>query len=125
MRKRPEKDGVGQLVLQIAFPEGKASDGTQETEDNGLEASGVPSAVRSKPGRRRKWYSLIDKVDALPNLQAAWAQVAANRGAGGIDGMSIEQFRANADQRLEQLAQDLRSKSYRPQPVRRVFIPKR
>jgi RNA-directed DNA polymerase len=111
-------------VLQIAFPQGEASDGTGETEANGLEASGVSSAARSKPERKRKWYSLIDKVYALPNLQAAWEHVAANRGAGGIDGMSIEQFRENADQRLEQLARDLRSRSYRPQPVRRVFIPK-
>jgi RNA-directed DNA polymerase len=124
MRKRPEKDGGGQLVLPIAFPEGTASDGTQETEDNGLEASGVSSAVRSKPERKRQWYSRIDKVSALPNLQAAWAQVVAHRGAGGIDGMSLEQFRATADQRLEELAQDRRRKSYRPQPVRRVFIPK-
>jgi RNA-directed DNA polymerase len=124
MRKRPEKDGVGQLVLQIAFPQGEARDGTGETEANGLGASGVSSAARIKPERKRKWYSLIDKVYALPNLQAAWEHVAANRGAGGIDGMSIEQFREHADQRLEQLAHDLRSKSYRPQPVRRVFIPK-
>jgi len=124
MRKRPEKDGVGQLVLQIVFPQGEASHGTQKTQDNGLEASSVSSAARSKPERKRKWYSLIDKVYALPNLQVAWEHVAANRGAGGIDGMSIERFRENADRRLEPLAQDLRSKSYRPQPVRRVFIPK-
>jgi RNA-directed DNA polymerase len=124
MRKRPAKDGVGQLTLQIVFPEGEASDGTQETEANGPAASSAPPTARSKPERKRKWYSLIDKVYALPNLQRAWQQVAANGGAAGSDGMTIATFRANADQRLEQLAEDLRAKTYRPQPVRRVFIPK-
>jgi RNA-directed DNA polymerase len=124
MRKRPVKDGVGQLVLQIAFPEGTASDGTGETEANGREASGSSAAVGSKPERKRKWYSLIDKVYALPNLQQAWQQVAANGGAPGSDGMTIAKFRENADQRLAALATDLRAKTYRPQPVRRVFIPK-
>ena len=76
MNKRPEKDGVGQLVLQIVFPEGSTRDGTEETEDNGLAASSSSSAVGKKPERKRKWYSLIDKVYALPNLQRAWTCVA-------------------------------------------------
>jgi RNA-directed DNA polymerase len=123
-RKRPAKDGVGQLTLQIAFPEGTASDGTEETQDNGLEASSGPPAVGSKPERKRKWYSLFDKVFALPNLQRAWQQVAANGGAAGSDRMTIAKFAENAEERLAQLAADLRAKTYRPQPVRRVFIPK-
>jgi group II intron reverse transcriptase/maturase len=124
MRKRSEKDGVGQLVLQIVFPHGEASDGTEETQANRPGASGAPPATRSETERKRKWYSLFDKVCAFPNLQQAWERVAANRGAPGIDGVTIAQFRENADERLTQLAQDLRQKSYRPQPVRRVFIPK-
>src|SRR5438045_257021 len=122
--KRPAKDGVGQLTLQIAFPAGTASDGAEETQDNGLEASSGPPAVGSRPDRKRKWYSLFDKVFALPNLQRAWQQVAANRGAPGSDGMTLAKFAESADQRLEQLAADLRAKTYRPQPVRRVLIPK-
>lgn len=124
MRKRWEKDGVGQLVLQIVFPHGETSDGTEETQANRPGASSAPPATRSETERKRKWYSLFDKVYALPNLQRAWAQVAANRGAPGIDGVTITQFRENAEERLAQLSQDLRQKSYRPQPVRRVFIPK-
>lgn len=122
--KRPAKDGVGQLTLQIVFPEGQASDGTEETQDNGLGASSGPPAVGKKPERKRKWYSLFDKVFALPNLQRAWQQVAANGGAAGSDGLTIARFAENADQRLAQLSADLRGKTYRPQPVRRVFIPK-
>jgi RNA-directed DNA polymerase len=121
---KPPEDGVGQLVLQIVFPTGEASDGTEETEANGRDASTSPSAARRKPEPKRKWYSLIDKVYALPNLQTAWRQVAANGGAPGIDGQTIAQFREKAEERLQQLAQELRNKTYRPQPVRRVFIPK-
>ena len=124
MRKQPAKDGVGQLVLQIVFPEGRTSHGTEETQENGPEASSAPPAARSQPERKRKWYSRIDKVYTLSNLQQAWQQVAANGGAPGSDGMTIAKFGATADQRLEQLAADLRAKTYRPQPVRRVFIPK-
>jgi RNA-directed DNA polymerase len=124
MGKRPEKSGVGQLVLQIGFPEGEPNDAAGETQDNGLEASTASPTAGSKPERKRKWYSLIDKVYALPNLQAAWRHVAANGGAPGVDGQTIEQFREQADERLAHLSQDLREKSYRPQPVRRVFIPK-
>jgi RNA-directed DNA polymerase len=111
-------------VLQIVFPSGKASDGAGETEANEREASPTPSAARRKPERKRKWYSLIDKVYALPTLQDAWRHVAANGGAPGIDRQTIDQFRERADERLRELAKDLRSKTYRPQPVRRVFIPK-
>jgi RNA-directed DNA polymerase len=124
MGKPPAKDGVGQLTLQIVFPEGEASHATGETEDNGPRASSAPPTTRKKPERKQKGYSLIDKVYALPNLQRAWRQVAANGGAPGSDGMTLAKFAENADQRLAQLAADLRTKTYRPQAVRRVFIPK-
>ena len=147
MRKLPEKDGVGQLVLQIVFPTGETSHGTGETEVSrsgtrregatGLGASSGAPAVRSTTEReetdpsgrrpsagRRKWYSLIDKVYALPNLRAAWAKVKANGGQPGGDRLTLEQFEATAEARLAQLAEDLRRKTYRPQPVRRVYIAK-
>jgi RNA-directed DNA polymerase len=63
-------------------------------------------------------------VFALSNLQAAWERVAGNRGAAGINGMTIAIFTRNATARLQHLSQELRNKTYRPQPVRRVHIPK-
>jgi len=72
----------------------------------------------------RRYYSLYDKVYAPANLQRAWEQVRANRGAPGSDGQSIEQFEAKAAQYLEGLREQLREKRYRPRPVRRVYIPK-
>ena len=117
-------DGVGQLAFTFAFPAPGAKDGTEETEENGSEASLQPAATRSKPARKRKWHSLIDKVYALRNLQSAWERVRANGGAPGVDGITIAQFAEGADARLQRLAEDLRAKTYRPQPVRRVFIEK-
>lgn len=124
MRKRPEKNGVGQLTLQIVFPSEQTSDAAEETQDNGLETSSAVSVLTSKSERKRKWYSLYDKVYSIPNLWAAWLKVRANNGAAGIDRMTVKRFDEDAYARIEQLQTDLRNKTYRPQPVRRVFIPK-
>jgi RNA-directed DNA polymerase len=82
----------------------------------------VSALVNGVKGGR--WFSLIDKVIAPATLQAAWAKVRANRGAAGVDGQSVERFEAQADLYLRELADGLRDGSYRPQPVRRVDIPK-
>jgi RNA-directed DNA polymerase len=71
-----------------------------------------------------KWYSLSDKVYNPRTLKAAWKKVAANRGAAGVDKVSIKRFRANAQFYLKEMERDLRSGAYRPSPVRRVNIPK-
>ncbi len=71
-----------------------------------------------------RWYSLMDKVYAPATLQAAWAKVRAKGGAAGVDGQSIDRFAARADDYLSELATALRTDRYRPQPVKRVDIPK-
>ena len=71
-----------------------------------------------------RWYSLIDKVHASATLAAAWEKVRANAGAAGVDGQSIERFERGAQLYLAELATALREDSYRPQPIRRVDIPK-
>jgi RNA-directed DNA polymerase len=43
-----------------------------------------------------KWFSLIDKVYNAKTLKAAWKRVAANKGAAGVDKISIKRFRSNA-----------------------------
>lgn len=74
--------------------------------------------------RGGKWHSLYDKVYRLTNLRAAWKRVEANRGAGGVDQMSIATFAKDADERLEKLSETLRIGTYKPLPVRRRYIPK-
>jgi RNA-directed DNA polymerase len=71
-----------------------------------------------------KWYSLIDKVYAPATLALAWTKVQANQGAAGVDGQSVERFAAKADEYLSELSAGLRTGIYRPQPVKRVEIPK-
>lgn len=71
-----------------------------------------------------KWFSLVDKVNRPPTLEAAWRKVARNQGAAGVDGQSIEGFAAQADRYLQELHHALKEGSYRPQPVKRVAIPK-
>src|SRR5579884_3147827 len=76
------------------------------------------------PTGARKAHSLIDKVYKRKNLQIAWERVKANRGAGGVDGESIDAFDEQLDERLSQLHEELRTDQYRPQPVRQRVIPK-
>jgi RNA-directed DNA polymerase len=71
-----------------------------------------------------KWHSLIDKVSRLDTLMLGWTQVERNAGAAGVDRVSVERFAQARDSYLAELASTLRDGSYRPQPVRRVYIPK-
>ena len=70
------------------------------------------------------WYSLIDKLWRVETLRLGWQQVKANKGAAGSDHQSIAQFEAREDQHLERLVQELRTGTYRPRPIRRVYIAK-
>ncbi|MFM9280850.1 group II intron reverse transcriptase/maturase [Paenibacillus jiagnxiensis] len=76
------------------------------------------------PTKKRRWYSLIDKVWAMPNLEEAFKEVKANRGAPGVDNVTIKVFEANLEDNLRALQTALRTKSYTPRPVRRKYIAK-
>lgn len=67
---------------------------------------------------------LLEQVLARSNLQRAWEQVRANRGAPGIDQMTLEGFPAWAQAHWAEVKEALWQGRYRPQPVRRVEIPK-
>ena len=74
--------------------------------------------------RGGKWFSLIDKVYRKETLKAAWHKVKDNGGAAGVDGQSVERFGMRVELYLEELERALRTQEYRPQPIRRVEIPK-
>lgn len=70
------------------------------------------------------YYSLYDRMLNERGLLQAFAKVKSNKGAPGIDGQTIADFAEHLSEEIAQLASELRTKSYRPQPVRRVEIPK-
>jgi RNA-directed DNA polymerase len=74
--------------------------------------------------RGGRWHTLIDKVYALPTLRAAFARVKANRGAPGVDHVTVAMFDARLDANLAALSEALRTGTYRPQAIRRHWIPK-
>jgi RNA-directed DNA polymerase len=71
-----------------------------------------------------KWFSLVDKVYALPNLRAGFKKVKANGGAAGVDHQTIEMFESHLEENLAKLAKSLKEGNYRPQAIKRVWIPK-
>jgi len=71
-----------------------------------------------------KWFRLIDKVYALPNLRRAFARVKANQGAAGVDHVTVEEFERDLEANLGKLSQELAEQKYRPQAVRRTWIAK-
>jgi RNA-directed DNA polymerase len=80
-------------------------------------------AAKAQP--QRTFGVLYDKVCSLEVLWVAWEQVRRNRGAPGIDGETVEAIAAKGvEQFLSELQTELLQQRYRPQPVRRVYIPK-
>ena len=81
-------------------------------------------APRSPDEKRRKLHSLMGQVLDLRRLRAAYEAVRSNRGEPGVDGVTVEAFGEQLEANLAALVVELRAKTYRPQPVRRVWIPK-
>jgi hypothetical protein len=81
--------------------------------------------AKAKSAPSYRFYTLYDKISRDDILAHAWAQCRSNKGAPGVDGKDFADIEAYGVERwLGELAQALREESYRPDPIRRVFIPK-
>ena len=68
--------------------------------------------------------SLLEEVLSFDNMTSAWKQVRSNKGAPGIDGVTIEEFPDRTRDQWKRIRQSLLEGTYHPDPVRRVEIPK-
>jgi RNA-directed DNA polymerase len=114
----------GTIVQETARPESSSDDPREWTWVTAAVWTKRMLAALGNGVQGGKWHSLIDKVYNLQTLRIAWQRVAANRGAAGIDRISIERFEANAEYYLAELGQQIRIGSYQPNSVRRVYISK-
>jgi len=82
---------------------------------------------KARSDKRYRFWSLYGEVLRADVLETAWQRVAANGGAAGVDGETIEAVALNPERKaiwMEEIRKELRSKTYRPSPMRRVVIPK-
>jgi len=81
--------------------------------------------AKAKAEAGYRFYALYDKISREDILAHAYAQCRSNRGAPGVDGQDFADIEAYGVERwLGELALALKEESYRPDPIRRVFIPK-
>jgi RNA-directed DNA polymerase len=81
--------------------------------------------AKAKAEADYRFYALYDKISREDILAHAYAQCRSNKGAPGVDGQDFADIEAHGVERwLAELALALRQETYRPEPIRRVFIPK-
>ena len=68
--------------------------------------------------------SLIEEILSIENLNEAIKRVKTNKGASGIDKMSVDMLEPYFNEHRKEIIESIMNKAYRPKPVRRVYIPK-
>ena len=81
-------------------------------------------STESREADRKDGADLLEKVLDRDNLNKAYKRVKANKGASGVDGMSVEEALPWLKEHRNELLESIRNGKYKPSPVRRVEIPK-
>ena len=95
-----------------------------EQEENAEVCTSQKIAENNITNTNEQTEGLLEQILAGENLNLAYKQVKRNKGAGGIDGMQVDELLPFLRENRKELLQSLRDGKYRPQPVRRVDIPK-
>lgn len=74
--------------------------------------------------RRRNMSEMLEKILSDNNIEIAYKRVYANKGAGGVDGVTINELEEYMKEHWESIKEEIRKRKYKPQPVLRVEIPK-
>lgn len=80
--------------------------------------------MSTTPGRKFFFSSMLEEIVDIRNVQRAFMQVTANKGAGGIDGMQTDELRDYLNTNWQTLRTTILEGNYHPQPVKKVEIPK-
>jgi RNA-directed DNA polymerase len=100
-------------------------EGIDPATDKPTDDAGRRGALESRDGEKHgapQERTMIEEILDPDNLAEAWQRVKANKGAPGIDGMTVEDFPAFAREHWPRIATAIRNGTYRPAPVRRVMI---
>jgi RNA-directed DNA polymerase len=124
-------DGLDQPAAPEDPQEESALRASSIRRDEGVDAFQALQRVlyrSAKQDPKRRFHALYDKLTRRDVMWRAWVDVATNQGAPGVDGVTIASIEDGGAEGvgafLDQLAEELRTGSYRPRPLRRVNIPK-
>lgn len=107
-----------------SYREGWTCEGEVELQDS-MGAHSVSRALdRGKDDEKLYTNNLLEKILEKDNLNRAYKRVKANKGSHGVDGMKVDELLQYLKQNGESLRESILEGTYRPQPVRRVEIPK-
>jgi group II intron reverse transcriptase/maturase len=85
----------------------------------------IPNLAGDVRSRKDAVSPLLGQIASEDNLWTAWDEICLKRGAPGVDGVTVRMFARSATEAISRLAGELTDRTYRPRPLRRVWVPKR